>query len=150
MRFPVIFFLVLTACQSSKKESVVESSPAVTEENKPAVAADYDYTPIYGIYDHESTTQNFGGVISIQPQGFDVYATISVAQGNCKAETEAVVKMAEHTETYFIGFYEVENCRLQFTFYPVENKIDIQEIGVCTIHGPTCSFEGRYTKRKQD
>jgi hypothetical protein len=150
MRITLFFIIILLSCTPSKKEVPLEETvPADSTENRPAEVIEYDYTPLYGIYDHESTTKSFGGVVSIQQQGYDVYATISVVQGTCKSETEGVVVMADHTANFYIGFFQVEGCQLQFNFYPKEQRLDIQEIGVCRIHGPTCSFEGRYSKRKQ-
>ena len=149
MRYLFIFLLlVFLGCQSKQNEHAEQRN--IAEQPKKDLTQpqkQYDYTPLYGIYDHESTTNSFGAVLSIQQNGLDLYFSISVVQGNCKAETEGVIVMAEHTENFYIGFADIENCPLQFTFSPKENKIDIKEVTLCTIHGSTCSFEGVYEKR---
>jgi hypothetical protein len=147
----VLFVILGIGCQSnSRKEEPSQeqnsASPSATETNTPPTI--YDYTPLYGVYDHEYATSSFNAVVALKPEGLNLHFTISSAQGSCKAETEGVIAMVEHTDTYFIGFSNIEKCPLQFTFYPTEQKIDIKEVSLCTIHGQTCGFEGMYIKRK--
>jgi hypothetical protein len=86
----------------------------------------------------------------MRQNGLDLYFIVSSVQGTCKAETEGVVVMVEHTDNLYIGFANIENCPLQFTFSPKESKVDIKEVALCTLHGATCSFEGVYVKRKAE
>jgi hypothetical protein len=108
----------------------------------------YDYRELFGVYDHESTTNGFSAVLSLRQNGNDLYFSVSVAQGSCKGETEGVVLMLEENQNYYSGFYESDNCRLQFTFIPAEKKVDIKEVSICRLLEGGCSFEGGYLKRR--
>lgn len=107
--------------------------------------SDFDWLEFYGVFDHESTTNGFSAVLSLKQNGRDLYFTISIAQGSCKKETEGVVMIVESTEEFPTGFYQSDNCRLQFTFAKADKKVDIKEVPFCGIDG--CSFEGTYKKR---
>jgi hypothetical protein len=149
---PIFFIIILLGCQTKiREQSQPEQAVEVdSTDNYKGVDFQYDYTNLYGVYDHQSTTSNFKAVVSLRENGLDLYGTLSVVQGSCKAETESVIVMAEQTEDWFIGFADIENCVMQFTLYLKEPKIDIKEVMLCTIHGPTCSFEGIYVKRKAE
>lgn len=153
MRYALIFIIILSGCQTKVKEQpqsvqAVEVDSTQSSNDYNGKEIQYDYTNIYGVYDHQSTTSSFKAVVSLSESGLDLYGTISVVQGSCKAETESVIVMAERSEDWLIGFADIENCLLQFTLYLKEPKIDIKEVMMCTIHGATCSFEGIYVKRK--
>jgi len=148
----LFLLIVMISCQPTQKEETTpeENSSDETEPQSLESEKQYDYKPLFGIYDHGSTTKSFGAVVLLSQNGLDLYFTISSVQGACKAETEGVIVMVEHTETFYTGFANIENCPLQFTFYPAENKVDIKEVTLCTIHGSTCSFEGMYVQRKAE
>jgi len=144
----ILLFLLLIACKSKPVE---ESTPTVqqdtisTDSFKPVET--HDYSELYGVYDHESNTKGFEAVVAVNQSGLNLSFTVSVTQGSCKTETEGIIVMMKHSEQYLLGFANVENCPLQFTFYPKEKKIDIKEVNVCTLHGPSCSYDGMYKKR---
>jgi hypothetical protein len=148
----LIFAVTLFACQSKQQEkpaSEINSVQAIDSTDAfEKDAVEYDYRDFMGIYDHESTAKGFSAVLSLRQNGKDMYFTISVSQGSCKGETEGVVMIIEQTEVYFSGFYESENCRLQFTLQRSETKVDVKEVTLCQLLGGGCSFEGTYAKRK--
>lgn len=154
MRVVLAFIILLSACQQrqppaedqtvAKSDSVPEVTPQDAYEKD---KTKYTYTEFYGVYDHESTTKGFSAVLTLRQNGNDLYFTASVSQGECKAEIEGVVMMVDHAENYYSGFYESEDCRLQFTLTGTERKIDIKEISLCKMYGENCSFEGTYLKR---
>jgi len=86
-------------------------------------------------------------VLTLTQYGNDLYFTVSVSQGECKGESEGVVSILDYTENYYSGFYNSEDCRMQFSFLLMEKKIDIKEVTICSHHGSNCSFEGAYLKR---
>lgn len=108
----------------------------------------YDYQRFAGIYDHESTTKGFTAVLVITENGNDLSFELSVAQAGCKGEAKGNMVMVSHEKTYYVGFYEVDECPLQFTLMLTENKIDIKEVNLCRMHEANCAFEGAYIKRK--
>jgi hypothetical protein len=149
----IIITTLLFCCQSKPQNSDAQQTTGNAQEidstdfyAKPVTT--YDYRPFYGIYDHESTTAGFSAVVTINPSGTDLLFTVSVAQGECKGESEGVITMFEHTENYYAGFYSSENCRMQFSFIlQPELKIDIKEVTLCSHHGSNCSYDGIYAKR---
>jgi hypothetical protein len=152
MRFIGCLLLLILGCQQKQStESAVEADTTAVEvtpeDGFEKSEVKYDYSELYGVYDHESTTQKFSAVLSLRQNGNDLYFTVSVAQGSCKGETEGVVMMIDHNQNYYSGFYESEDCRLQFTFNLAEKKVDVKEITLCTLLGQGCSFEGSYLKR---
>ena len=152
MRFIVFAFLILLGCQQKQSPETNEhtdsTSVDVTPEDAYEETEDYDYKEFFGTYDHESNTKGFTAMLVIRQNGNDVYFSASVSQGSCKGELEGVVMMAEHTEMEYLGFYESEDCRLQFTLNRLEKKVDIKEISLCHLLEQGCSFEGVYGKRK--
>lgn len=141
----------MIGCQQKQSETKATQTDTTTAEVKPQDAyeapKEYDYREFFGAYDHESTTNGFYATLSILQNGNDLYFNVSVVQGGCKGETEGVVLMVEHTQDYYTGFYESEDCKLQFTFNRLEKKIDIKEISLCRLLQGNCSFEGVYLKR---
>ena len=153
MKFQHWLLILLISC--GQKQSKEEVSPIDTTSNKVAPEDAFekeelqvDYREFFGVYDHESSTTGFTAVLALRQNGNDMYFNISVAQGSCKGETEGVVMIVEQTEVYVSGFYEADNCRLQFTFQREENKIDVKEVTLCQLLGGGCSYEGTYVKRK--
>jgi hypothetical protein len=153
MRLVLCALILLFGCQQkqSKEPSVetdtssVETTPGDAYED---TTPNYDYKEFFGTYDHESNTKGFTATLVIAQNGNDVYFTASVSQGSCKGELEGVVMMAEHSDMDYLGFYESEDCRLQFTLNRLEKKVDIKEISLCHLLEQGCSFEGVYAKRK--
>lgn len=145
----------MTGCQSRQPKNNIEISEHETDSASQASNTDvyakpennYDYRPLFGIYDHESTTTGFAAVLSLTQYGNDIYFTVSVSQGECKGESEGVVTILDFNEKFYTGFYDSEDCRMQFSFILEENKVDIKEVTLCSHHGNTCSFEGVYVKR---
>ena len=153
MRFIVCAFLIFLSCQQKQSQETTGSVDSAAVDVTPEDAyeetnEDYDYKEFFGTYDHESNTKGFTAMLVIRQNGNDVYFSASVSQGSCKGEMEGVVMMAEHTEMEYLGFYESEDCRLQFTLNRLEKKVDIKEISLCHLLEQGCSFEGLYGKRK--
>lgn len=154
MRFILCALLiVLFGCQQKQsKENIIESDSAsvetTPEDAYEETTENINYKDFFGTYDHESNTKGFTAMLVLRQNGNDVYFTASVSQGSCKGELEGVVMMAEHTEMDDLGFYESEDCRLQFTLNRLEKKVDIKEISLCHLLEQGCSFEGVYAKRK--
>lgn len=149
IKFLAFFLITLFSCKPQPKEEPLQQADSATQEIIHQTETQFDYTPIYGVYDHESTTEGFGAVVSIRQEGFNLYFTLSVSQGSCKSETEGVVTMVEHTKNYYTGFYNFDKCPLQFTFYPTQQKVDVKEVSLCTVHSGGCNYEGVYLKRKE-
>lgn len=152
MKHAYLFFIILLfSCEKKQRPEPVESVPdstaeSITIEDPEKVYHDQDF---FGVYDHESTSTGFSGVLSLRQNGNDMYFTVSIAHGTCKGETEGVVFILERNDNSYSGFYESENCRLLFNFIRAEKKVDIKEVTVCTMLGNNCSYEGAYIKRKE-
>ena len=152
MRFIFCALLLLFGCQKKQSQDTSIETDTASVEVTPQDAYEksdstYVHTEFFGSYDHESNTKGFTAMLTLRQNGNDVYFTASVSQGSCKGEIEGVVMMAEHTQAYYSGFYEADDCRLQFTFNRLEKKIDIKEISLCHLLEQSCSFEGVYLKR---
>ena len=152
MRFILGVLLLLAACQSKQSGDAPAETDSTSVEVTPEDAyedskTNYDYKEFYGTYDHESNTKGFTGILVLRQNGNDLYFTVSVSQGSCKGEMEGVVMMAEHNELDYMGFYESDDCRLQFIFNRPEKKVDIKEISLCNLLEQNCSFEGVYVKQ---
>lgn len=150
MRWLIFLFLLLSGCQQKQPEiPVLEANDTTSAKGTySSPEKPIHYREVIGVYDHESTTKGFTAVLSLRENGNDLYFYVSVAQGNCKGEAEGVVIMVEQTENYFSGFYESDDCPLQFTFSPGEKKVDIKAVTFCKPLEKNCSFEGTYVKRK--
>jgi hypothetical protein len=155
MRFQFwVLIIILMSCGQKQSSEAITTSDTTSNEVVPEDAFEkedqlqIDYKRFFGVYDHESSTTGFSAVLALRQNGNDMYFNISVAQGSCKGETEGVVVIIEQTEAYLSGFYEADNCRLQFTFQRTENKVDVKEITLCQLLGGGCSYEGTYVKRK--
>ncbi len=155
IRYTLFIVLILACCKEKSQEkntdyqAVAIDSTAEFYEHE-GDEKSYDYARFRGIYDHESRTGGFSAVLAVTENGNDLSFTISVAQGNCKGEAEGAIFMMSHEANYYVGFYQLENCRLQFTFMLQENKIDVKEINMCSLHEGSCTFEGSYAKRKSE
>lgn len=153
MRIAFLVFLLFFGCQSKPQQdntdaridTVSEAQP--TEDSYAKPETNYDLRPLYGIYDHESSTKGFSAVLTLTHYGHDLYFTVSVSQGECKGESEGVVPILDYHENYYTGFYDSEHCKMQFSFLLLEKKVDIKEVTLCGHHGNDCSFEGTYLKR---
>lgn len=108
----------------------------------------FDYSNFQGIYDHESNTRGFTAILTITESGNDLSFTLSVSQGTCKGEAEGKILMISHEENYHVGFFELDQCPLQFSLMIQEDKVDVKEVNLCKLHESNCNFEGTYAKRK--
>jgi hypothetical protein len=150
-----LFFilLILAGCKEKVQQENVDNQGIEVDSAKdffeqPEDGKTYDYARFLGIYDHESRTGGFSAVLAITENGNDLSFTLSVAQGNgCKGEAEGAIFMMSHETNYYVGFYQLENCQLQFSFMLQEDKIDVKEINICRLHEGSCTFEGTYAKR---
>lgn len=153
MRILLCVLLLIVCCQQKQSQEPSVETDSTSNEVTPQdafekPATNYNYSEFYGTYDHESNTKGFTAMLVLRQNGNDVYFTASVSQGSCKGEMEGVVMMAEQTQTDYSGFYESDDCRLQFIFSRTEKKVDIKEISLCHLLEESCSFEGVYLKRK--
>lgn len=147
-----IFCILLACCtgkapQENKNLQVIEVDSTDFYE-QPEDKTVYTYKIFEGIYDHESTTRGFSAVLTLAESGNDLSFTLSVAQGNCKDEVEGKIKLVSHEENYHIGFFQLDECPLQFSLMLQDVKIDVKEVSLCRLHESGCSFEGTYAKRK--
>lgn len=151
MRYILCALVLLAGCQQKQsQESIVETVPdsvEVTLEDAYEDTTTYNYQEFFGSYDHESNAKGFTAMLVLRQNGNDLYFIASVSQGSCKAEMEGVVMMAEHNELDYMGFYESDDCRLQFILNRPEKKVDIKEISICHLLEQGCSVEGVYVKR---
>jgi hypothetical protein len=151
----LLIILLFFGCQSKPQQdntdiqidTVTEAQTIESEDVYAKPETNYDLRPLYGIYDHESTTKGFSAVLSLTQYGNDLYFTVSVSQGECKGESEGVVPILDYNENYYTGFYNSDDCKMQFSFLLMERKVDIKEVTICSHHGNNCSFEGVYLKR---
>lgn len=152
--YRIIFFIplcILFGCgqksQPAEKQTETDTTAVevTTQDAYEEKESNFNWTEFAGVFDHESTTKGFSAVLSLKQNGRDLYFTISLVQGGCKKETEGVVAIIESSDEFPTGFYQTDNCRLQFTFASAEKKVDIKEVPICGIDG--CSFEGTYKKR---
>jgi hypothetical protein len=153
MRLLLCSFVFLFGCQQKQPQETIIDTDSAAVETTPTDAYEetkenYNYKEFFGTYDHESNTKGFTAMLVLTQNGNDVYFSASVSQGSCKGEIEGVVMMAEHNEMDFLGYFESEDCRLQFTLNRLEKKVDIKEISLCHLLEQGCSFEGVYVKRK--
>lgn len=154
MRYGALIVFILFGCTAKNPDKPVNelSVPvdSATEFYKQdETEEDFDYSRFEGIYDHESSTTGFSAILTITENGNDLSFTLSVAQGSgCKGEAKGAVFMMSHEPNFYVGFYEAENCQLQFSFMLQEDNIDIKEINLCELHESNCWFEGSYAKRK--
>lgn len=150
--FFLIYLLVAGCAGKAPKENTsneaIEIDSASEFYEQPEDKTVYDYRTFQGIYDHESTTRGFSAVLAITESGNDLSFTLSVLQGSCKGEAEGKISMVSHEENYHVGFFELDQCPLQFSLMIQDNKIDIKEVNLCRLHESNCSFEGTYAKRK--
>jgi hypothetical protein len=148
------FFMLALILSCNGKKSETESSPETIEVDSARdfykqSEIDYDYARFQGIYDNESKTSTFSAVLSVTENGDDLSIELSVSQADgCKGELSGTVFMVGHDVNYYTGFHQHDTCKLQFSFMLTEEKIDIKEIGICTLHESSCSFDGTYVKRK--
>lgn len=151
-RYLLLIVLLLHACKEKEKPENADNQSIEIDSAEDYFQSEdeknYDYARFRGIYDHESRTGGFSAVLAVNENGNDLSFTISVAQGNCKGEAEGAIFMMSHETNYYVGFYQLENCQLQFTFLLQEDKIDVKEINICRLHEGSCTFEGSYAKRK--
>ncbi len=150
---PILLTGLVAGCGEKKKDeksagSAVEIDSTKDFYEQPDNKTVYDYQRFAGIYDHESTTKGFTAVLVITENGNDLSFELSVAQAGCKGEAKGNMVMVSHEKTYYVGFYEVDECPLQFTLMLTETKIDIKEVNLCRMHEANCAFEGAYIKRK--
>jgi hypothetical protein len=109
----------------------------------------WDYQAIYGHYTLESAAAGFSASLTIQPQGRDLLFTLVSRKGEtCKGEAGNTVAMVNHNDRYHTGYAIDETCKLEFIFRHTENKIDVRELQLCTLHNPLCGFDGTYVKTK--
>jgi hypothetical protein len=152
MKRLILFLLVLISCGKKPQPEILTKSVDTTAvEVTPEDAFEktdslFSYQEFYGIYDHESNTNGFGAVLSLRENGNNLYFTLSVAQGNCKKEVEGVVLILPSQDQFPAGFYQSDDCKLQFTFMKAETKVDVKEINFCGFEG--CSYDGMYSKRR--
>lgn len=148
------FLLILAACtgkesKNTRDTGAVEIDSASEFYEQPENKTIYNYRTFQGIYDHESTTGGFSAVLSITESGNDLSFTLSVSQGTCKGEVEGKISMVSHEENYHVGFFELDQCPLQFSLMLHEDKVEVKEISLCRLHDANCAFEGTYAKRKK-
>lgn len=146
--------VVFNGCVDKKTQSkttvdVVEIDSAKEFYEQPEATVTYDYQRFAGIYDHESTARGFAAVLVITESGNDLSFTLSVAQGTCKGEVSGNMLMVSHEQHYYVGFFEANECPLQFTLQLTEDKIDVKEVNLCQLRDSNCSFEGNYQKRER-
>lgn len=149
----LLFLSLLAGCagkasQENKSEKAIEIDSTQDFYEQPEDKTVYDYRPFQGIYDHESTTQGFSAVLTITESGNDLSFTLSVAQGNCTGEAQGKILIATHEENYHVGFFELNQCPLQFTLIISDGTVDVKEINLCRLHESNCAFEGTYVKRR--
>ncbi|MCK6618363.1 MAG: hypothetical protein L6Q51_12045 [Cyclobacteriaceae bacterium] len=150
MRFHHLLVFTLLACRpgSLNKEQPVEPTDSTLAAAEPGQSVNYEN--LYGHYIHESNTQGFTALLELLPQGNDLSFTISLLQSSCESSLNGTIGMVYHGEDEYAGFFDSEPCRLAFNFFLAENKIRIDEIGICQVHPTGCSFGGTYVKRKAE
>jgi hypothetical protein len=148
LQFITLLLFFFINCQTKRQEQNNVTSDSITTEDVYEKSEDsYDFSKFYGVFDHESTTKGFAAILSLRQNGRDLYFTLSVLQGDCKKELEGVVMIFDTTEKFPTGFYQSDNCRLQFTFAETIATVDVKEITFCGLDGAACGFEGSYKKR---
>lgn len=145
--------LLLAGCTGKKspentRPEAIEVDSANDFYEQPYDKTVYTYKILRGIYDHESTTRGFSAVLTLAEDGNDLSFTLSVLQGSCNGQAEGKITVVSHEENYHVGFFDSDQCPLQFTLLFSDEKIDIKEVSLCRLHGSNCSFEGTYVKRK--
>lgn len=158
MKFSISIILsVAMSCQLRKAQDRVEANEYSSEQSDTSVDLDHfvappendwDYHVLYGVYLHESNSKGFTAILEIIPEGNDLTFSLSIKKQSCMGQSSGQIGMAIHSENEYAGFYESENCRMQFFFNLIDNSIRIQEVGICTQHEAGCSFEGTFRKNK--
>lgn len=152
-RLSIIFILLLLTGCSSKTPQENTASEAIEIDSAEFYQdtedeTSIDYSNFEGIYDHESTTRGFSAILTIAESGNDLSFTLSVSQGTCKGEVKGKILIISHEDNYHVGFFELDQCPLQFSLMISDSKIDVKEINLCKLHESGCTFEGTYAKRK--
>lgn len=150
MRFNIIFLLLTMACQSgsTNEEQKVEAADSARTATHDEQELPVNYDNLYGQYLHESNTNGFTALLELKPQGNDLSFTLSLLHSTCDATLDGAIGMVYHGNEEYAGFFDSEPCRLAFNFFHLENKVRIDEIGVCRTHPVGCSFGGTYIKKK--
>ena len=148
----ILLAVLLLACRPKpQEESAVETEPPVDTtavEGETEQQREWDYTALFGVYQHESSTKGFNASLELTPQGDDIQFGLTLSQADCQSTLTGTVGILDHGELEYIGFYDNEKCRLQFAFVLQQKRVRIQEVTLCTIHPAGCSFEGAYVKVK--
>lgn len=152
-RYAILIVFILSGCTTKNPDAPANevSVPvdSAREFYRQETQENFDYSRFQGIYDNESTTTGFSAILTLAENGNDLSFTLSVTQGNsCKGHAEGKVFMMSHEPAFYVGFYEAENCPLQFSFMLQDDKVDVKEINLCKLREGNCSFEGSYVKRK--
>lgn len=156
--YSISLLLMLTvSCQLRKAADHSEEVENSTEQTDTTIDLDHfiapeendwDYQMLYGVYLHESNSKGFTAILEILPEGNDLTFALSISKQSCSGQANGTVGMAIHSENEYAGFYDGENCRMQFFFNLIENSIRIYEVGICGQHEAGCSFEGTFRKKK--
>ncbi|QOI98629.1 MAG: hypothetical protein HRU69_14570 [Flammeovirgaceae bacterium] len=152
MRSLFLLLIILPACRpdsSTHKHTAEVADSAISFKNEdPELKVSYEN--LYGQYLHESNTRGFTALLELSPLGNDLSFTVSLQHSSCESNLNGTIGMVYHGEDEYAGFFDSEPCRLAFNFFLAENKIRIDEIGICQAHPTGCSFGGTYVKRKTD
>lgn len=148
-----IFCILLAACTGKPPRETSDAGAVEIDSASEFYAQSdddtvYDYRSFQGIYDHESTTGGFAAVLTITEAGNDLSFSLSVSQNSCKGEVEGKIVMVSHEENFHVGFFEQDQCPMQFSLMLQEDKIDVKEVNLCRLRESNCTFEGTYAKRK--
>ncbi|MCU0396533.1 MAG: hypothetical protein MUC73_00385 [Cyclobacteriaceae bacterium] len=148
--------LLLVACQSKPSETQseldIQSEPdSVIQDNEFELPpkTDWNYEILYGHYEHESNTRGFNSFVEIRPEGNDVWFDLSVNNQSCTGQASGFIGIALRTDNEYAGFYENNDCRLEFYFNIIEKTIRIEEVGFCKLHETGCGFAGVYRQVKK-
>jgi hypothetical protein len=150
-----ILVILITACSSKPagqvetvdREIVNDDSIDTSESFELPDKTNWNYTELYGVYEHESNGKGFTAVATVRPEGNDVWIDITVKRPSCSGQADGLVGIAVANENEYAGFIDLADCRMEVYFNRVNKTIRIQEIGYCRLYEPGCSFAGTYNLR---
>lgn len=152
----LILIIGLSDCKTDKpqdeaiqEESTLETDSVIQDDD--FVIADettWSLQPVYGHYENESNSTGFFAQLDLEPEGNDLAFSLSVRQSGCDGKANGTIGMIVFSENEYAGFFDNDDCRLEFIFNLKENSVRIQEVGFCRLRASGCNFAGTYRKRQ--
>lgn len=149
----IVIIILLASCSVKKEDSSNEIGPENTPDSTQVLDKlpdpDWNFSELYGRYQHEASSGTFSSTLVLEPQGLNIAFTLISSKGeSCHGEASGNIAMVDHNENFDTGYWVEEQCKLEFIFRRTDDKVDVKEIHICTLHDTMCGFEGTYSRIK--